>query len=104
MASSVSSGQNPVDGRDGPSVSYRLGRILTPRELAGRLGVSRRTVQDWIYKRRVPYTKLCGRIYFSEEVVEGLLAANAVAPRPSSQPQVSVERKEVRCARRVRHE
>ena len=104
MASSVSPGRTPVDGEDGPRVSYRLGRILTPCELAERLGVSRRTVQDWIYKRRLPYTKLCGRVYFSEEVVEGLLAANAVAPKPSSRPQVSVERKEVRGARRVRHE
>ena len=63
---------------------YSLDDLLGIGDLAARLHVSEKTVRDWIYRRRMPFTKVGRRVYFSRSVVEAILAGNAVEPRSGS--------------------
>lgn len=74
-------------GEEGRDVRFKLDALLTVEELAARLKVSLKTVRSWIYLRRIPFTKLGHRIYFSLDVIEELLSRNVVAAvRSSSSP------------------
>lgn len=66
--------------------SYRLGNLLTLQELAKALKVRLRTAREWIYQRRIPFTRLGRRIYVDAGVVERLLAQNAVPALPAKRP------------------
>jgi len=59
--------------------SYELDALVTVAELASRLKVSVKTIRDWVYRKVVPYTKLRGRVYFSVELINDLLNANAIS-------------------------
>lgn len=58
---------------------FKLDRLLTVEELAAKLRVSLKTVRSWIYLRKIPFTKIEHRIYFSLDVIEEMLSRNAVA-------------------------
>ena len=69
------------------ALHFNLNGLLTVEELAAKLRVSLKTVRSWMYFRKIPYTKLGRRVYFSTDVVEELLSRNAVAAlRGSSSP------------------
>lgn len=57
---------------------FKLGELLTVGQLAQALHVSIKTVRDWVYKKRIPFTRVERRIYFAAGVVEDLLNKNAV--------------------------
>jgi excisionase family DNA binding protein len=63
---------------------YTLDGLLTVPEVAARLKVKVRTVRDWVYKRRIPFTRFQRRIYIAAGVVEELLTRNAVAALPGN--------------------
>lgn len=75
---------------------YKLGDLLTVPQLAAMLSAAEKTIRDWVYKRRIPFTKLGGRIYFSKEQIEGLLADGARAPLTTKRPAGLRDRKEDR--------
>jgi excisionase family DNA binding protein len=77
------------------SIRYSLNDLLTLQEMATKLRVSLRTVRDWIYKRKIPFTRLGHRLYVSVGVVETLLNANAVGALAESHPILSPSGKEV---------
>jgi excisionase family DNA binding protein len=77
------------------SVRYKLSDLLTLQEMAGKLRISIRTVRDWIYKRKIPFTRLGHRLYVSAGVVEDLLNANAIGVLVNSRPVLSPSGKEV---------
>jgi len=56
---------------------YSLEKIVTAEALATRLGVSVKTVRDWVYKGKIPFTRFQRRLYFDAGVVEGMLNKNA---------------------------
>ena len=64
--------------------SYSINSLLTLEQAAAKLHVSVRTIRDWKYKRRIPWTRLGRRIYVDAGVVEELLARNAVTVLASS--------------------
>lgn len=74
--------RTPSAGPNGVALSD----LLTVKQLAQTLHVSVRTVRSWVYKRRIPFTRLERRVYFNAGVVEGLLKANAVDPVSSGKP------------------
>lgn len=50
------------------------GQLLTPAEVALRLGLSRGTIYNWIYERRLPAVRLSRRaVRVREEVVTALV-------------------------------
>lgn len=53
-------------------VSYKLERLLTPKEFSDALSVPLGTVSDWIRFECIPFTKVAGRVYISQDVVDGL--------------------------------
>jgi len=57
----------------------RLEQLRTVEEMAKTLHVSVKTVRNWAYKRRIPFTRMGRRIYFPLGVVEGILKNNAVS-------------------------
>lgn len=63
---------------------FKLGELLTVKELAEALHVSVKTVWDWTHKRRIPFTRIQRRVYFAVGAVNALLNANAVEPLDSS--------------------
>ena len=77
-------------------LNYRLNRILTVSQFADTLHVPERTVRDWIYRRTIPFTRLRRRVYFSTDVVEGLLQANShpVGGRRGGSPESSDPQRE----------
>ena len=60
------------------TLRFKLGELLTVDDLAAHLKVSLKTVRSWIYFRKIPFTKIGRRIYFSVGVVEEMLRRNAV--------------------------
>jgi excisionase family DNA binding protein len=56
-----------------------LQSLLTVEALAARLHVSLKTVRSWMYLRKIPFTKLGRRVYFSTDVIDELLSRNVVA-------------------------
>jgi excisionase family DNA binding protein len=77
------------------TIRYSLNDLLTLQEMAAKLRVSLRTVRDWIYKRKIPFTRLGHRLYVSVGVVESLLNANAIGALENSSPVLSPSGKEV---------
>lgn len=65
-------------------VRYSLASLMTLQELAAALKIKQRTVREWIYLRKIPFTRLQHRIYVDSGVVERLLAQNAVPALPAS--------------------
>ena len=64
-----------------------LDQLLTVDALAIKLHVSSKTVRSWMYLRKIPFTKIGRRVYFSSDVIDQLLARNVVATvRSSSSP------------------
>lgn len=57
---------------------FKLDRLLTLEQAAGKLHVSVRTLRSWRYKRRIPFTRVARRIYVDAGDVEELLNSNAV--------------------------
>lgn len=51
-------------------------RFLTDREVAARLKVSRRTLQDYRNTGMIAYYQLGGKILYKESDIERMLAAN----------------------------
>ena len=51
-------------------------RFMTDAMLAARLGVSRRTTQDYRDKGYIPYYRLDGKILYAEEDIEVFLQSN----------------------------
>jgi excisionase family DNA binding protein len=66
--------------------NYSLGDLMTIEQTAEKLHVAVRTVRDWRYKRKIPFTRVGRRLYVGKGVVEGLLAANEIPALPSSGP------------------
>jgi excisionase family DNA binding protein len=60
------------------TLRFKLGELLTVDDLAEQLKVSLKTVRSWIYLRKIPFTKIGRRVYFSVGVVEEILRRNAV--------------------------
>ena len=58
---------------------FKLTCLITVADLAAKLHVSLKTVRSWIYLRKISFTRLGRRVYFSTDVVEDLLSRNAVA-------------------------
>ena len=56
---------------------YSLEKIITAEAVAAQLGVSVKTVRDWVYKRKIPFTRFPRRLCFDAGVVEGMLNKNA---------------------------
>ncbi|MHC5057168.1 MAG: helix-turn-helix domain-containing protein [Planctomycetota bacterium] len=77
-------------------LNYRLNRILTVSQFADAIHVPERTVRDWVYRRTIPFTRLRRRVYFSTDVVEGLLQANSrpVGGRPGGSSESSDSQRE----------
>ena len=65
----------------------QLDDLLTLEQLAEKLHVSVRTVREWRYRRRLPFTRIGRRLYVSAGAVESLLAQNVINPLGGSQEQ-----------------
>lgn len=63
-------------------------RLLTPRQAAEKLGISRTTLYHWAYERRLPTVKLFGAaLRFRESDLDKLIAVSvrpALRDRPLS--------------------
>ena len=64
---------------DDGKTKFKLNGLITATDLAAKLHVSIKTVRSWIYLRKISFTRLGHRVYFSTDAVEELLARNAVA-------------------------
>jgi excisionase family DNA binding protein len=62
---------------------YSLDSLLTVPEVATRMKVKKRTVREWVYLRKIPFTRFERRIYVDAGVVEEMLAANEVPALPA---------------------
>ena len=75
---------------------------MTIKRFSETTGIPVRTIQDWVYHKRVPHTKLCGRVLILMDGVDDILAKNAVPAIVPTRTRATAERKEVRGARRIR--
>ena len=58
-----------------PHLSRSVSKLLSKREVAQHLGVSPRTIDNWIADQRIPYLKLSPRVVrFDPNQVAGALA------------------------------
>jgi excisionase family DNA binding protein len=57
-----------------------LGRLLTVAELSRRINVKRKTIYDWVARRRIPYLRLEGSLRFPEVLIERWVAARVRVP------------------------
>jgi excisionase family DNA binding protein len=57
-----------------------LGRLLTVAELSRRINVKRKTIYDWVARRRIPYLRLEGSLRFSEALIDRWVAAQVRVP------------------------
>ena len=64
-----------------------LDSLLTLEQVAEKLHVKLRTVREWRYRRRLPFTHIGRRLYVPVGAVESLLARNVIEPLGSSQEQ-----------------
>lgn len=53
-------------------------RYLSDKELSERLRVSRRTLQDYRDRGRIPFYQLCGKILYCESEIQKILDQNHV--------------------------
>lgn len=60
-------------------------RLLTIEEVAAYFKVAVRTVRDWRYKRRLPFTRIARRLYVPMGAVELLLKQNTLGVLRNSQ-------------------
>ena len=58
--------------------------LLTVEDVAAKLRVSVRTVRDWRYKRRLPFTRIARRLYVPVGAVEMMLARNVIPALPAT--------------------
>lgn len=65
----------------GSAHSYSIDNLLTINEVATKLRVAVKTVRDWAYRGKIPFTRIGRRLYFSAEAIEAVLAANEAAVR-----------------------
>jgi excisionase family DNA binding protein len=63
-----------------PNSSNRTIEMLTPRELAGLLKISKAGVYRLIEKRRIPFHKVMGSLRFDKEDVMSFLQDNRIEP------------------------
>jgi excisionase family DNA binding protein len=64
-----------------------LDDLLTIEQVAEKLHVSLRTVREWRYRRRIPFTRVGRRLYVLSGAVEVLLAQNVIEPLGGSREQ-----------------
>lgn len=62
-----------------------LDDLLTIEQFAEKLKISVRTVREWRYRRRIPFTRVGRRLYVPTGAVEALLARNVIEPLGGSQ-------------------
>jgi excisionase family DNA binding protein len=43
--------------------------MLTPEEVAALLGFKVKTIYNWVYLRRIPHSKIGGKLRFDETVI-----------------------------------
>lgn len=56
-------------------------KYLTPAHLSKLLGVSRKTVYGWVYTKRIPYFKICGRLVrFNPDEITKWLSKMKIEP------------------------
>ena len=44
--------------------------LWTMEDLARYLSVSKRTVEDWVYRRKIPFRKINGCVRFAQDEIE----------------------------------
>ena len=55
-----------------------MAKLLSIREFASELGLSPRTVQQWVWLRRVPFVRVGRAIRFRRETVQEILDRGTV--------------------------
>jgi len=53
-------------------------RVLNIDEAAQYLGYTRRTLQDYVHARKIPYSKPSGKLYFDREALDEWMLSNPV--------------------------
>lgn len=54
--------------------------LMTVEELAGSLGLSPKTIRNWVAKRQIPFLSLNGRTMFRRATIEAWLIKKEVKP------------------------
>ncbi len=54
--------------------------LMTVEELAGSLGLSPKTIRNWVAKRQIPFISLNGRTMFRRATIEAWLIKKEVKP------------------------
>ena len=74
---------NTIPGEQPRSSDARYGvdHLLTIEVLAEKLHIAVKTVYAWVAQKRIPFTRLGRRLYFSELAIEALLSANEAPAR-----------------------
>ena len=58
--------------------------LLTLIEASNLLRLKVSTIRSWVLKRRIPYVKFSGRVFFRRSDLEKLIADSVVPARPPS--------------------
>jgi excisionase family DNA binding protein len=62
--------------------------LLTLVEASGLLRLKVSTLRSWVLKRRIPYCKIGGRVFFRRPDLEALIASSVVPARTAPGPQL----------------
>jgi excisionase family DNA binding protein len=57
--------------------------LLTLAEASSLLRLKVSTLRSWVLKRRIPYCKIGGRVFFRRSDLDSLIVASVVTARPS---------------------
>lgn len=70
--------------RDDCSMESVATKLMDVRETASFLRLKESTIRSWTLKRRLPFVKLGGRVFFRIADLEKLVSDSIVAARPST--------------------
>lgn len=74
---------NPEVTAASPSVvEISLEPLKSIKETRKILGVSEKTLRDWVWRKKIGYVKVGDRVMFEPEVVRQFIARNRVQPKP----------------------
>ena len=54
--------------------------LITVQELAGAFGFAPKTIQNWIYLKKIPYVKIGGKVLFRQKSIEEWLKRKEFRP------------------------
>jgi excisionase family DNA binding protein len=65
-----------------PNVPILLEPLMSIKQTAKILGISEKTLRDWVWRKKIDYIKSGDRVMFEPEAIRQFIARNRVKAKP----------------------